>query len=114
MATGRSQLWIRQKASGPVDSAMLAIFADFVPGAIGGALGRGGGGNSLDNNLRVRKIVPTTWVLCDVQAQAAARGFGHGHMRLYAEDGTLMATASQSIILRSYGESGAQTGAKDA
>jgi acyl-CoA thioesterase II len=46
--------------------------------------------------------VPTTWVLCDVQAQAAARGFGHGHMRLYAEDGTLMATASQSIILRSY------------
>ena len=109
MATGRSQLWIRQRRPGPVDSAMLAIFADFVPGAIGGALGRGGGGNSLDNNLRVRKIVPTEWVLCDVQAQAAARGFGHGHMRLYAEDGTLMATASQSIVLRSYHESGAKT-----
>jgi acyl-CoA thioesterase-2 len=102
METGRSQLWIRQKRAGPVDAATLAIFADFVPGAIGGALGRSGGGNSLDNNLRVRKIVPTDWVLCDVQAQAAARGFGHGHMRLYAEDGTLMATASQSIILRTY------------
>lgn len=102
MQTGRSQLWIRQKQPGPVDAATLAVFADFVPGAIGGALGRGGGGNSLDNNLRVRKIVPTGWVLCDVQAQAAARGFGHGHMRLYAEDGTLMATASQSIILRTH------------
>lgn len=104
MQTGRSQLWIRARQPAPVDAAMLAVFADFVPGAIGGALGRGGGGNSLDNNLRVRKIVPTNWVLCDVQAQAAARGFGHGHMRLYAEDGTLMATASQSIILRSYHE----------
>ncbi len=102
METGRSQLWIRQKRAGPVDAAALAIFADFVPGCIGGALGRSGGGNSLDNSLRVRKIVPTEWVLCDIQAQAAARGFGHGHMRLYAEDGALMATASQSIILRTY------------
>jgi len=105
METGRSQLWIRQKGVGPVDAATLAVFADFVPGCIGGALGRSGGGNSLDNNLRIRKIVPTGWVLCDIQAQAAARGFGHGHMRLYAEDGTLMATASQSIILRTYSAS---------
>jgi acyl-CoA thioesterase len=105
MKTGRSLLWIRQKRSGVVDAATLAIFADFVPGAIGGALGRSGGGNSLDNSLRIRKIVPTEWVLCDVQAQAAARGFAHGHMRLYAEDGTLMATASQSIILRTYNAS---------
>ena len=110
MKSGRSQLWIRTKRPGPIDSATLAIFADFVPGAIGGALGRGGGGNSLDNNLRVRKIVPTEWVLCDVQAQAAARGFGHGHMRLYAEDGTLMATASQSIVLRTYAESSGKQG----
>lgn len=107
MQTGRTLLWIRQKQAAPVDAATLAIFADFVPGAIGGALGNGGGGNSLDNNLRVRKIVPTNWVLCDVQAQAAARGFGHGHMRLYAEDGTLMATASQSIVLRDYTAPGA-------
>ncbi len=103
--TGRSLLWMRRKdRPGPVDAAMLAVFADFVPGAIGGALGRAGGGNSLDNNLRIRKIVPTEWVLCEMQAQAAARGFGHGHMRLYAQDGTLMATASQSIILRTHSE----------
>jgi acyl-CoA thioesterase len=110
MQTGRTTLWIRQKQGTTVDAAMLAVFADFVPGAIGGALGRGGGGNSLDNNLRIRKIVPTEWVLCDVQAQAAARGFGHGHMRLYASDGTLMATASQSIVLRSYHEPAATAG----
>lgn len=109
ISTGRSLLWMRQKPTpekpvGPIDAAMLAVFADFVPGAIGGALGRAGGGNSLDNNLRIRKIVPTEWVLCEMQAQAAARGFGHGHMRLYAQDGTLMATASQSIILRTHSE----------
>ena len=109
ISTGRSLLWMRQKATpekgvGPIDAAMLAVFADFVPGAIGSALGRVGGGNSLDNNLRIRKIVPTEWVLCEMQAQAAARGFGHGHMRLYAQDGTLMATASQSIILRTHAE----------
>ncbi len=39
-----------------------------------------------------------------------ARGFGHGHMRLYAEDGTLMATASQSIVLRSYRRTRAESG----
>lgn len=104
ISTGRSLLWMRQKQPGAIDAAMLAVFADFVPGAIGGALGRAGGGNSLDNNLRIRKIVPTEWVLCEMQAQAAARGFGHGHMRLYAQDGTLMATASQSIILRTHSE----------
>ena len=104
ISTGRSLLWMRQKQPGAIDAAMLAVFADFVPGAIGGALGRAGGGNSLDNNLRIRKIVPTEWVLCEMQAQAAARGIGHGHMRLYAQDGTLMATASQSIILRTHSE----------
>jgi len=27
-------------------------------------------------------------------------GFGHGAMRLFAQDGELMATASQSVIVR--------------
>ena len=31
---------------------------------------------------------------------AIANGFGHGHVYLWAEDGTLMATASQSTIVR--------------
>ena len=42
----------------------LALFADFVPGAIGGALGRGGGGNSpraRSRRARVTGLPGATW-----------------------------------------------------
>jgi acyl-CoA thioesterase len=50
--------------------------------------------------LRVMNLVPTTWVLLDIRVQGVARGFGHGLVHMFAEDGTLMATASQSCIVR--------------
>ena len=43
--------------------------------------------------------MPTEWVLLDIRIQAVA-GFGHGVVHQWAEDGTLMATASQSTIVR--------------
>ena len=64
------------------------------------ALGIQGGGNSLDNTLRIVKLVPTEWVLLDILIHAVERGFGHGLVHMYAEDGTLLATASQSCIVR--------------
>jgi acyl-CoA thioesterase len=67
---------------------------------IGNALGKNAGGNSLDNTLRIRRIVPTDWVLCDIRINGVHGGFGHGAMHLYAQDGELMATASQSLIVR--------------
>ena len=57
-------------------------------------------GNSLDNTLRVYRLVPTEWVLLDIRIHAVANGFGHGVVHLWAEDGTLLATASQSTIVR--------------
>jgi len=48
--------------------------------------------------------VPTTWVLCDIHMHALANGFGHGLAHLWAEDGTLLATASQSISVRLWTE----------
>jgi len=82
--------------------AALAILGDFVPMAVGQALGVRGGGNSLDNTLRVARLVPTEWVLLDIRVHAVSRGFGHGLVHMFAEDGTLMATASQSCIVRFY------------
>ena len=58
------------------------------------------GGNSLDNTLRVARLVPTDWVLLDIRVHAVANGFGHGLVHLWAQDGTLLGTASQSCILR--------------
>ncbi len=97
---GRVVLWIRPRGGHEVDSTMLAIMADHVPSGVGHALGRNAGGNSLDNTIRFLKIVPTEWVLCDVTIVGVANGVAHGSMRLYAQDGRLMAIASQSMILR--------------
>jgi acyl-CoA thioesterase len=97
---GRLLLWIRSREGLPIDSSMLAIMADFIPGAIGNALGLNAGGNSLDNTIRYRRIVPTEWVLCDIRITGVHGGFGHGAMYLFAQDGELMATASQSLIVR--------------
>ena len=63
-----------------------------------------GGGNSLDNTLRLAKLVPTDWVLLDIHVHAVERGFGHGLVHMFAEDGTLLATASQSCIVRFWKE----------
>ncbi|MET3528620.1 acyl-CoA thioesterase [Phenylobacterium koreense] len=97
---GRLLLWIRSREGLPVDSSLLAIMADFIPGAVGNALGLNAGGNSLDNTIRYRRIVPTEWVLCDIRIHGVHGGFGHGAMYLFAQDGELMATASQSLIVR--------------
>ncbi len=97
---GRSLLWFRPRERFAIDSAMLAVAADLVPSGIGNALGRNAGGNSLDNTLRIRRIVPTEWVLCDIHITGVHGGFGHGAINLFAQDGQLMATASQSMIVR--------------
>ncbi len=97
---GRSALWARMPDLAEMSAAGLAILGDYVPFGIGQALGAYAGGNSLDNTLRVVKVVPTEWVLVDVTVDGIGNGFGHGTVHLYADDGTLMATASQSTIVR--------------
>jgi acyl-CoA thioesterase II len=83
-----------------VDPTLLAIMADHAPSGIGSALGRGTGGNSLDNTIRFFGRVETEWVLRDIQIDAAHGGFAHGAVRLFAQNGRLMALASQSMIPR--------------
>ncbi|NBY60749.1 MAG: acyl-CoA thioesterase, partial [Actinobacteria bacterium] len=61
-----------------VDATALGILGDFVPMAVGQALGLLAGGNSLDNTIRIVKLVPTKWVLLDIYIDAIERGFGHG------------------------------------
>jgi acyl-CoA thioesterase len=100
MPHGRSALWARLPEVLEVSPASLAILGDYVPFGIGQALGARAGGNSLDNTLRVVRVVPTEWLLLDIRVHAVANGFGHGVVHLWAEDGTLAATASQSTIVR--------------
>jgi acyl-CoA thioesterase len=97
---GCSTLWARIPELLEPSAATLAILGDYVPFGIGQALGVPAGGNSLDNTLRIVRLVPTEWVLIDIRIDAISNGFGQGHVYLWAEDDTLMATASQSTIVR--------------
>ncbi len=90
-AAGRSRTWMRA-GDEPVSAGLLAVLADHLPGA----LPETRGSSSLDNTLRIRALKPTRWCLLDTQIHGFAKGFFHGEMQVYAEDGTLLATASQS------------------
>jgi acyl-CoA thioesterase-2 len=99
---GRSALWVRLPEL-DMSAATLAIVGDFVPFGVREALGQLVGGNSLDNTLRVmHHHHATEWILADVRVHAVADGFGHGLVHLWADDGTLLATASQSSIVREW------------
>jgi acyl-CoA thioesterase-2 len=98
---GRAALWVHLPSL-EMSAAALAIVGDFVPFGVGQALGERAGGNSLDNTLRVVTRHPTEWILADVRVHAVAGGFGHGLVHLWAEDGTLLGTASQSAIVRKH------------
>ncbi len=89
---GREQLWIRANDESIVTPAMLAVFAEFMPGAH--ATTRGGSG--LDLTIRFVQHVPTTWILADTRLDATANGLYHAATDLYASDGTLVAIASQT------------------
>lgn len=97
---GHARMWIRPEGTPEMSAGLLAVIADYVPSAISVALDRPAGANSLDNTLRIHRIRPTEWVLCDTRISGMANGFVHGRMYIFAEDGTLLATASQSGILR--------------
>ena len=99
---GRSALWARMADLPDTTAAKLAVLGDYVPFGTGQALGRHVGGNSLDNTLRVVRLVPSEWVLIDIEVHALERGFCHGLVHLWAQDGTLLATASQSTIARAW------------
>jgi acyl-CoA thioesterase II len=81
-------------------AATLAVIGDYVSGGTSQPLGVRTMGRSLDNTLRVAQLVPSEWVLCDIQMHALANGFSHGLAHLWAQDGTLLGTASQSIGVR--------------
>jgi acyl-CoA thioesterase len=102
--TAHSAFWARVPGHLDPSAATLAVIGDYVSGGVSQPLGMRTLGRSLDNTLRVVRLVPTTWVLCDIHMHALANGFGHGLAHLWAEDGTLLATASQSISVRLWKE----------
>lgn len=96
---GRSALWVRVPGV-EMSAAALAILGDYVPFGISQSLGGWYPSNSLDNTLRVVRLEPSEWVLCDIRVDGLWHGFGHGSVYLWSEAGTLLGAASQSALVR--------------
>ncbi|MFK7896664.1 MAG: acyl-CoA thioesterase [Myxococcota bacterium] len=94
-AAGKARMWVRPREKEPITASLLAVFADFLPGAI--PLTRRS--SSLDNTIRIVSREDTEWILIDSTIHVLADGFFHGEARLYAENGRLLAIASQSAGL---------------
>jgi acyl-CoA thioesterase II len=97
---GRCAVWSRMPDLLKVSAPALAVLGDYVPLGLGVTLDHDVASNSLDNTVRVASTVPTEWVLLDIRVDMVSNGFGHGQVHLWAEDGKLMATASQSALIR--------------
>lgn len=96
---GRLCLWTRLRDEEPWTAARLAFVADMVPVSVARGCGVHGAGTSLDNTLRIGALVPSRWVLVDLRPQLASGGYGHGTVHLWAEDGTLLASGSQTASM---------------
>jgi acyl-CoA thioesterase II len=99
---GRICLWVRRRDREPVTAALAAFLADMVPLSVAHACGVVAGGTSLDNSIRVGTFVETEWVLLDLRPHLAAGDYGHGTAHIWSEDGSLLATASQTASMRRF------------
>ena len=96
----QSALWAHIPGHLEPSAATLAIFGDYVSGSVSQATGQRMMGRSLDNTIRMVRLEPTEWVLCDIHMHALAGGFAQGTAFMWSESGTLLATASQSIQVK--------------
>ena len=88
-------IWARMRDGGHT-RATIAFLADMVPSAVVRAAGKMGGGTSLDNAIRYGAMADTDWILLDMDPYFGSGGYLHGAARVWAEDGTLLAVASQT------------------
>ncbi len=98
---GSMAFWVRTPNQSKTSPArFLALIADYVPEAIHMNIGRPAGATSLDNSIGVTGERLTEWVLCVTQLDAIKQGIFRGRMGIFSERSELLATASQSGIVR--------------
>jgi len=100
---GRSSTWTRLKDGGTSTPAGLAWIADAIAAGLSQSVGPLSRATSLDNTIRYAAAAQSEWVLVDVHAHASEDGYAYGDVHLFSENGTLLATGSQTCIARALG-----------
>lgn len=93
-------LWARVLDHDTTTAPMLSWLGDCMPLAVAVGLGRIPFGTSLDNTVRLLGRQPSEWVLADIRAKGAFRGYSYGDVDLWSQDGTLLATATQTAAIK--------------
>ena len=96
---GGNALWVKMP-NVEHDRGALAIIADYMPSALGNALGHAAFCTSIDNTIRYANTANSQWVLCENHMDFVGDGFGYGSVNMWNEEGVLLATASQTVIVR--------------
>ena len=95
-------IWLRMPRVGH-DSAAMAILADYLPSAVGNAVGTQVFCSSLDNIVRIAgpfEDDPTSeWVLGESHIEFVGDGFASTRGFLWSRDGKLLASANQSVTV---------------
>ena len=92
-------MWCRFTDGRAMTAAGVAFVADMVPVAVARAAGKLGAGSSLDNSMRFAVVPEVEWVLLELTGNFAAGGYGHGLVRVWAQDGTFIAIGSQTASM---------------
>lgn len=96
-------VWARVKDAAHDEASTLAVIADMATASAGPLLKKLVGGSSLDNTIRIVKLVPTEWVLFESEIHGIFNGIATSTTKLWSEDKQLLAVASQSFIVREFG-----------
>jgi acyl-CoA thioesterase len=88
------------------DRAAVALMADYMASAVGNTFGRVTHATSLDNTIRFATPIEASdhdpdqgWVLCENRIEFVGSGFANGTCLMWTDDGSLLATASQSMAI---------------
>jgi acyl-CoA thioesterase-2 len=99
-------LWARIPDLVEPSAGLMAILADHVPFAVMRTHPDVERVSSIDNGLRIVQRRFSPWTQLDVSVDAIAGGLAHGSVRVWSQDGQLLALAAQTVLVRDDGSSG--------
>ncbi len=95
----RVYYWSRVRDRLASSSPILSALADLLPSGMRVSLDSAFMGSSLDNTVRIASTEPSEWVMIELDAAAFHNSIGHGTVRIYAQDGPLLASGSQCFAV---------------